>query len=203
MSKILKYRNWSRLIESNDSPNTVTYYKNGNIESEKWYKDRKSHRENGPAVILYWKSGKVREEKWYIDGKLYREGGPALISYFENGKVKDEKLHKENGPAHIEYFLNDKNREQYGISLMKYVHKRANGLIDDNDNDNLNREVDTEDEVEAPIEKDLSELSKKEIEDKINDALDRGDFEEVKKLSAFIKESHAALTFINWLMLNE
>jgi hypothetical protein len=51
------------------------------------------------------------------------------------------------------------------------------------DNEDINLKDDSEDDLE-----DLSKLSQREIQNLIDDALDSGDYDEVKKLSIYLKE---------------
>jgi len=48
------------------------------------------HREDGPAYIRYYRDGNIQYEKWYINGVLHREDGPAIIDYYKNGSIKFE-----------------------------------------------------------------------------------------------------------------
>jgi hypothetical protein len=51
----------------------VEYYDNGNKDYESWYKDGKSHREDGPAYISYDLDGSEYYESWYLCGDTYAE----------------------------------------------------------------------------------------------------------------------------------
>ena len=42
-----------------------TYYKNGNISSERYLKNNKLHREDDPVLIRYYQNGNIYEEKYY------------------------------------------------------------------------------------------------------------------------------------------
>jgi len=65
--------------------------------AQRWFLNRKLHREDGPAVILADGS-----RFWIMDGKKHREDGPAMIRadgsqfWFLNGKQ-----HRTDGPAVI------------------------------------------------------------------------------------------------------
>ena len=65
-------------------------------------------------------------------------------------------------------------------------------MIDDTGYDDMgdvldNLGIEVEDEApEEPKEVDYSDMTKKEIEDLINDALDKGDFDTVAKLHKFM-----------------
>ena len=46
-----------------------TYYENGQVKYQYWYKDDKYHRVDGPAYIEYYEDGQVSCQRWYKDGK--------------------------------------------------------------------------------------------------------------------------------------
>ena len=89
----------------------IEYYPDGNLKSEKWYKNKELHRDNEPAHI-YYLNGSIRTKSWYKEGDLSRENAPACILYYQNGNVfceewyKDGELYRENEPACIRYFQN-------------------------------------------------------------------------------------------------
>ena len=64
-----------------------TYYEYGEIHTEKYFKNRVRHKEDGPACVDYYPSGKVRGEEWYLNGWLHRTDGPADILYGESGGI--------------------------------------------------------------------------------------------------------------------
>ena len=44
-----------------------TYYKNGNISSERYHKNNKLHREDDPELIRYYQNGNIYEEfEYYV-----------------------------------------------------------------------------------------------------------------------------------------
>ena len=79
-----------------------TYYKNGNISSERYLKNNKLHREDGPVLIRYYQNGNIYEEKYYENGNILCE------MYLINGMA-----HRLNGAAHAEYFENWEIDQQY------------------------------------------------------------------------------------------
>jgi antitoxin component YwqK of YwqJK toxin-antitoxin module len=67
----------------------IDFHNDGSLETERWFKDDKLHREGDkPAWIWYSNDGSLETECWYKDGRLYREGDKsALIFYHEDGSV--------------------------------------------------------------------------------------------------------------------
>lgn len=61
-------------------PAFVTYYKNGQVLIQEWYKDGKYHRERGPAFIEYTQDGQVVAEKYFLDGEEV-SGSASLFGY--------------------------------------------------------------------------------------------------------------------------
>jgi len=80
----------------------ITYYENGNIQYEYWYKDNKLHRLNKPAIIWYYKNGNVECEEWWEGGKKHQLNQPAEIYYDENGNIKKVSWYKDD-----EYYIFD------------------------------------------------------------------------------------------------
>lgn len=84
-----------------------TFYENGVLKKQEWFKNHKLHRKGGPAKIEYNRNGKAWSEAWHKDGQLHRNSGPAVITYHDNGSVKSEfwylnnELHRKNAPAYI------------------------------------------------------------------------------------------------------
>jgi len=87
----------------------TSYYNNGNIKNEIWYKNNIIHKDNGPAKIYYYENGNIDREIWYYNGIIHNNNGPAKIYYYENGNIDTEiwfqygKRYRENGPIHINY----------------------------------------------------------------------------------------------------
>ena len=50
-----------------------SYYENGNIKEERWYKNNKYHRDNGPAIICYNENQNIINEEFYLNGKKVDE----------------------------------------------------------------------------------------------------------------------------------
>ncbi len=88
------------------------------LNSKRWYRNGKLHRENKSAWVEYHENGNKIKEEWYKDDKSHREDGPAWIYYYENGNKwiewwwKDDKRHREDGPAFIQYYKNGNKKEE-------------------------------------------------------------------------------------------
>lgn len=79
--KLFLERNYGGEYDSiGDVPAFVTYYENGQVMTQEWYKDGKYHRERGPAVIEYAQDGQVKAEKYYLDGEEV-PGTRSLFGY--------------------------------------------------------------------------------------------------------------------------
>ena len=79
-----------KLYEQAQPEKSVTYYTDGSIRYEEWYRNGKRHREDGPAWIRYLPDGSVAYDTWYQNGKRHREDGPAFIRYYPNGFGESE-----------------------------------------------------------------------------------------------------------------
>ena len=94
---------------SNNETYKIDYYKNGNIQCEKYYFNGKLHNKNDPAMIHYYENGNVQYKKYYFNNKIHNKNGPAEIYYYKNGNKQHEeyrikyKLHNESGPAIVKY----------------------------------------------------------------------------------------------------
>ena len=65
--------------------------KNNILEStDTYYNDMLHSVADRPALITYYPNGLVASEKWYKEGSLFRENGPVRITYDEQGCVKNE-----------------------------------------------------------------------------------------------------------------
>ena len=53
---------------ANNEAYKIDYYKNGNIQRERYYFNGELHNENGPAVINYYENGNKYYEEYYING---------------------------------------------------------------------------------------------------------------------------------------
>jgi hypothetical protein len=82
----------------------ISYYQNGNIRKEEYFKNDKRHRDDDlPACIKYYENGNKETVHYYIEGKLHRELDlPSIIIYCEFGfksmeiYCKQGKYHREN-----------------------------------------------------------------------------------------------------------
>jgi hypothetical protein len=74
----------SRLFEAaqNFRKHTITRDpRTGVVTKELWYRNGRSHRDDGPAVIRRDAlTGTVILESWWHEGKLHRDNGPAFIT---------------------------------------------------------------------------------------------------------------------------
>ena len=66
----------------------ITYYDNGQKESEIYYLNGKEHREDGPAVQWRYKNGKKLYEAYYLNSRYHREDGHADQWRNKNGQKK-------------------------------------------------------------------------------------------------------------------
>ena len=70
-----------------------SYYENGNIKSQHYYKNDKCHRDNGPAIIYYYENKNIKEKWWCKNGEYHRDNGPAVICYDENQNIINEEFY--------------------------------------------------------------------------------------------------------------
>ena len=65
------------------------------MQTYKYYRNGKLHRDDGPAIIR-----PDGTQEWYKEGKLHRDDGPAIVYisgvkyWYKEGKI--HKLHKDN-----------------------------------------------------------------------------------------------------------
>lgn len=85
-----EWRNEARKLHRESGPAQISYYIDGSIRREKFYKDGSLNREDGPASIYYNLDGSINEELFYLDGYLHREDGPAAIRYYLDGSIEQE-----------------------------------------------------------------------------------------------------------------
>lgn len=83
------------ILHRDDGPAVVSYYDDGSVRTEWWFKHGKIHRigdhiTNTPAVTKYDKGGNVEERTWYREGKKYRDDGPTCIKYHKNGNMSEQ-----------------------------------------------------------------------------------------------------------------
>lgn len=79
--KLFLERNYGGEYDSiGNEPAFVTYYENGQVMIQEWYKDGKYHREGGPAVIEYTEDGRVIAEKYFLEG-VEVPGTASLFGY--------------------------------------------------------------------------------------------------------------------------
>src|SRR5690606_19508196 len=55
-------------VHRDSAPAYTTWFRNGFLESESWYKNGKPHREDGPAKETWRKTGKRMASYWYYNG---------------------------------------------------------------------------------------------------------------------------------------
>lgn len=124
----------------------ITYYNNGQIQTEMWYRNGEYHRSGGaPAVIhyfekdidfyrhdgatdaiRYYEDKQIESVEWINDGKVHRTGGtPAYIKYYRNGQIQYKawcehgKTHRIYAPAVITYFENGTTNEKRWVEYGK------------------------------------------------------------------------------------
>lgn len=118
------------ILHGNGLPAVTTYYDDGTLLSELYYKDGELHRENDLPSIIYYSNGKPTREYWHKHGQLHRDNDmpanilydtyPALrqLTYYINGR-----LHSTTHPAIINYAPNGKIKSQCylveGVQLTK------------------------------------------------------------------------------------
>ncbi len=94
-----------------------SYYNNGKIKLEVYYKNGEYHRDGDkPAWYGYHIDGQVRCKSYYKSGDYCRNGDkPAKTIYYGNGQIESEiyyeggEYYRENGkPAKIKYYDNGK-----------------------------------------------------------------------------------------------
>lgn len=105
-SKLKTHVVYSKSICSHlDVPSIIVYYPNGQISVKKWYnRNEELHRESGCAYIKYNKNGQIESQSWWKNGNLHRDtvhDGPAYIHYYDNGQFDYLEWHK-NGKCHRE-----------------------------------------------------------------------------------------------------
>lgn len=79
--KLFLERNYGGEYDSmGGEPAFATYYENGQVMMQEWYKDGKYHRESGPAIIEYTQDGQVVAEKYFLEGEEV-PGTRSLFGY--------------------------------------------------------------------------------------------------------------------------
>ena len=97
----------------------LTYYPNGQIESEQWMDCSGRHRLNGPALQRWYENGQLKEERWYQDSKWHRLDGPAIQWWHENGQLRFEgwyrngERHRLDGPAEQEWGMEGRLEQEW------------------------------------------------------------------------------------------
>lgn len=91
----------------------------------------------------------------------------------------------------IDEIIDELDQWELSQHIDTYDDEKSDDNSDDNFADDVLDRITKGEEVEEKEEKeiDYSKLSSKELQSEIDDALDNGDFELVKKLSSFLKES--------------
>lgn len=69
---------------------TINRRRDKSIYSKEYRLRRLLHSEDGPAYISYYSNGLIQFEEYYKHGSLYRIDGPAIILYGEDGKIMRE-----------------------------------------------------------------------------------------------------------------
>tara|TARA_B100000745_G_scaffold97368_2_gene61864 strand:- start:6325 stop:6927 length:603 start_codon:yes stop_codon:yes gene_type:complete len=103
----IRYRDGDGQTHREDGPAVVTYYPNGQIKHEGYYRHSILHREDGPASTSFSPDGYVTAKKYFHHGTLHREEGPAVYLYRdwnEERYYRDGQVHREDGPAFVTYY---------------------------------------------------------------------------------------------------
>ena len=89
----------------------LTYYPNGQIESEQWMDcSGRLHREDGPSIQEWFENGQIKSKGWVLDGRLHREDGPAFQEWWFNGQLLNEswyykgERYRPDGPANVGWY---------------------------------------------------------------------------------------------------
>lgn len=112
-----KYWNYDgNSMRLQDKPHVVRYYKNGNIQIERWHTKTDgspiyiTYYENRnvkasiwgdyPAYnsVYYYENGKKQMENWMYENELHRTNGPAQIMYYPNGNLECELWRQQGNP---------------------------------------------------------------------------------------------------------
>jgi len=118
-------------------------YVMGELQSDRWHKiDGTAHSfEDKPAIISYFSNGEIDTEEWYYNNVLHRDGDkPAIRAYYRNGQLEMEEwvsnrlrsrdgdkpafiwYHEDNGKVQLEEWWRDGilSRDEGKPSLIRY-----------------------------------------------------------------------------------
>ena len=79
---------------TNNETHKIDYYKNGNIQCEKYYFNGKLHNENRPAAIYYYENGNKYCEEYYINGKFVMTDKEVEKYINSKNPIKTENINK-------------------------------------------------------------------------------------------------------------
>ena len=110
----------------------ITYWRNGQKESEVYFVNGKYHRPNGPTVTYWHENGQIEAEYYYINNVLHRINGPARTWWWMNGQIEAEyyyinnALHRIDGPARTWWYDDGQKKSEYyyinGVKYSKETH---------------------------------------------------------------------------------
>lgn len=84
------YFNADEKTHRDNKPAIITYYENGNLQSEAWVRYDNYYRDdNLPAFIRYDDNGNISLSIWYKDGQVHCEDGPGRIIYNPDGTINN------------------------------------------------------------------------------------------------------------------
>jgi hypothetical protein len=72
-----------------DAPKmNVRFWDTGGVYCETYTANGVPHRIDGPAELHYYKDGVIESKRWYKEGSIHREDGPARIWYYRDGSIR-------------------------------------------------------------------------------------------------------------------
>ena len=95
----------------------ITYYENGQKESEIWFQNNKRHRTDNPAFQRWYDNGQKWSETWYKNSNCHRIDGPAFQRWYKNGKKESEEWFK-NGKEISKNTINIDGKEVSEETIM-------------------------------------------------------------------------------------
>ena len=98
--RVERWRNADGKLHREFLPAFISYFQDGGINVQIWYKNGKRDRVHGPAAVNYWQNGNTRIQNWIVNGKFHRDHGPASIEYYEEGLIKNKVWFEENGKSY-------------------------------------------------------------------------------------------------------
>jgi hypothetical protein len=145
----------------------------------------------------------------YSDSK-FLEISKSLFSVFDmvdtrqgvDFVINQTRFNESLAKSEIQSIINDivKSEDEYQEELRRWDADKAIDQYSKEEPESINDDefaddsVDSESDIDALIRKtsqrenDISQLSQREIQELIDDALDAGDYDEVKRLSEYLKE---------------